>query len=154
MKFIVATLAALLIAVPALADNDVECNVVTATIDPTEAGATDDFINLVDGTFGTTEASDDEYLVPQPLKAWGLFVEVDVAPTVDDEWTIILRDDAADSVVSCVITGAAATTCGSGEFTVAEIAQGSRLAVQIDSSTGTADPAAAAEISVSFCLDR
>jgi hypothetical protein len=152
MKLFLSLLIAVLFAAPVFADNDRECGIVGGEIDPTEAGATDDFINLAEGdTFETTAAAADGLIVPVAVTAWGLNVIVDVAATVNDEWTVSVVDDTVASVLSCVITGAAGVSCTSDSYV--DIAAGSKLTVLVDSDTGTADPAAAALMSVAFCLD-
>ena len=54
--------------------------VVSVEINPTETGATNDFINLVDNSFGTTETDEDMFMVPATVNIDNLRVEVDVAP--------------------------------------------------------------------------
>ena len=137
----------------AFADSDRECHAVGQAINPTEAGATNDFINLTDGTFGTTHAAEDEFLVPVNMVAWGIRAKVDVAPTGTDTWDIILVDDGVESVLQCEIIGTA-TTCTDTSFEHRPvIAAGSTLTLMVDSGNGATDPAAAAEILVSVCLD-
>ena len=153
MRFILISLLALFIAGPAFADSDRECQVISNAIDPTEAGATDDYINLADGSFSATVADEDEFIVPTNVKVWGLAVTVDVAPTADDTWAITIVDDGVATGVTCSITGASDVSCN--DFSnVASVASGSDLTVLVDSSTGLADPAAAAEIRFGFCISQ
>ena len=142
------------VAFPAFADDDLDCQVIAETVNPTEAQATPDYINLTDGTIGTTAAAEDEFTVPVDVIAWGLRVDVDVAPGGTDEWNVFVVDDGTATGVTCTILGTA-TSCSSAQFTgVATIAAGSDLTVLIDSAAGATDPAAAAEARVSFCLAR
>ncbi len=82
-RFILAALAALLLAAPALADT-YQCSTISDAFNPTEAGATDDIVNLTDGTFSATAADEDEYIVPVKTKVSNLFFDVDVAPGAND----------------------------------------------------------------------
>ncbi len=150
-RSILAALVVALFAAPALADRPA-CQVIANAINPTEAGATNDIINLADGSFSATAADEDEFVVPVLSEATSLRVDVDVAPTADDTWLISLADDGTVTGLACSITGATDTSCTSGNLG-ATIAAGSDLTVIVDSSTGTADPAAAAELRFSFCLE-
>ena len=152
-KFLSLILALVLFsAVPAFADSNRDCAPISETINPTETQATDDYINLTDGTFGTTAAAEDEFIVPVNVDVWGLRVDIDAAPTGTDTWDIYVVDDGTATTVDCRITGSA-TTCESTLDEVATLAKGSDLTVLVDSGNGTSDPAAAAEIRVAFCVD-
>jgi hypothetical protein len=148
-RSILAALVVALFATPALADVG-SCYIVSNAINPTEAGATDDIINLADGSFSATAANEDEFVVPVRVEATNLRVDVDVAPSANDTWLISVADDGTATPLSCSITGTA-TSCAS--FSGATLAAGSDVTVIVDSSTGTADPDAAAEIRFSFCLN-
>lgn len=155
MRIFILALTAIFLAVPAFADSDRDCQVVAEAINPTETQATDDFVNLTDGTFSAVAgvAGEDEFIVPVDVKVWGLSVDVDVAPTADDTWLVSVFDDAATTLVTCSITGATDTSC-ENMSNVATIAKGSDLMVVVDSGTGTGDPAAAAEIRFAFCISK
>jgi len=153
MRIFVLALVAIFIASPALAADKRDCQIISNAINPTEAGATDDYVNLADGTFSATVADEDEFVVPTPVSVWGLWADVDVAPSANDTWAISVVDDGTATVVTCSITGTD-TSCASDGFTAATVAGGSDLTVLIDSSTGTADPDAAAEIRFGFCVSR
>ncbi len=152
-RFILAALAAFLLAGPSLADSDIQCQVVAQAFDPTEAGGTDDYLNLADGTFGTSTTADDEFTVPVNVKVWGLRVDVNTAPTANDTWQITVVDDGVATLVTCDITGASDTSCQNVN-NVATIVAGSDLMVLVDSSTGSGDPATTSELRVAFCIDR
>ena len=157
MKFLIPFLAALLLAGPAMADRQDDCQaVVSFEFNPTEAGATDDYVNLVDGGSSATIADEDAYVTPSlVLHASHLFASVDVAPTADDTWQFTLVDDGVSTILTCDITGATDTTCENTDYgSVARIEKNSKLTVLVDSSTGLADPAIAAVAQVSFCLQH
>ena len=126
---------------------------VTVEINPTEAGATDDFINLVDNTFSTTETDEDMFLVSTAVKIDNLRVEVDVAPGAgNDDWKVTVRDDAASSTLTCAIDETA-TNCNDA-VGAATVAANSKLDILVDSSGGAADPTAAAVMTISFCITQ
>lgn len=152
ISFLIALLALTCVGAPAYADSDKDCYVISDTFNPTEAQATEDYLNLTDGTIGTTAAAEDEFIVPVGVKLWGLYAHVDVAPGAGDIWTVTLVDDGTDTLVTCDITGASATTC-TNVNNVATVAAGSDLTVLVSSNNGVGDPAAAAEIRVGFCVD-
>jgi hypothetical protein len=154
MRTFILALVALFLAVPALAD-DKNCSVISAAINPTEAGATDDWINLVDSSFDTTNAAADAFIVPFAGRISEFTARVDVAPTADDSWDIYVSVNgttAATSVITCEILGASAVTCISSQSV--SVSRGDDITVLVDSDDGTADPAAAAELSVSLCLTK
>lgn len=125
--------------------------VLAASINPTEASATNDFVNLLDNTISTTEANENLFTVPIAMVAHSLKATVDVAPGAgNDPWAITVRDDVASSTITCTIDEAA-VTCDSGALR-ANIAAGSRLAVLVSSAGGDSDPDAAARLDISFCL--
>lgn len=125
-------------------------SVISVEVNPTEAGATVDFINLVDNTFSATETDEDMFQVPVNVAARSMYVEVDAAPGVgNDDWKIALRDDGANSALTCAIDESS-TSCIAAGF--ANIAAGSKLNIAVDSSGPDADPATAASLNVSFCL--
>jgi len=140
--------------VTAVQTSDTLClQVVAVEVNPTEAGATNDFINLVDNSFSTTEADEDSFRVPVAAIAHNLAVEVDVAPGVgNDDWKITLQDDTSATALTCNIDEAATTCADSANSpTVAAL---SNIDILVDSSGGGADPDAAALITVSFCLGQ
>lgn len=142
----------LLTSAPAFADSDKDCAPVSVNINPTETQATDDYINLTDETISTTAAAEDEFIVPLNVKVHSLRVDVDAAPVGTDRWDIFVVDDGTSTAVTCTITGAA-TTCESTLSAVASVAKGSDLTVLVDSGLGASDPALAAEMRISFCVD-
>jgi hypothetical protein len=148
-RSILAALVVALFAAPALADVG-SCFIVSNAINPTEAGATNDIINLADGSFGTSHNSDDEFVAPVRVEATNLRVDVDVAPGAGDIWLVTLYADSVATGLTASITGTG-TSAASGT-SGATIAAGQDLTLLIDSSTGAGDPAAAAEIRFSFCL--
>ena len=134
--------------------------VFSVTFNPTEAGATNDFVALTsidvatgDARFSATEGDQDDFRVPVAVTADNLAVVVDVAPGAgNDDWKVTLRDDGASSTLTCTIDEGA-TTCADAVAPVA-VAALSRLNVLVDSSGGGADPTAAAEMTISFCLGQ
>lgn len=128
-------------------------SVVAVAIDPTNDGGTVTYVNLVDNTSGTTEANDDMYTVPVALYAHSLRVLTPTAPGAgNDPWTIVLRDDGADTGLSCTIDETA-TNCTDTESFV-ELAAGSKVTVSISATGSDANPTDTAELAVSFCTNQ
>jgi hypothetical protein len=127
-----------------------ECTVQAFQVNPSET--TPFYIALADNTQGSTEANDNNWRPPQDMMAHSLSVVVDVAPggaANDDSWVITLRDDTADTSLTCTITGLA-TSCTDVTHTPT-IALGSEVAMKTDPSVGVSNPDAAAKIWISFC---
>lgn len=125
--------------------------VLAASINPTEASATNDFVNLLDNTISTTEANENLFTVPLDMVAHSLKATIDVAPGAgNDPWAITVRDDAADSTLTCTIDETA-VTCADTTHRAAIVA-GSKLAILVSSAGGDSDPTAAARLDISFCL--
>jgi hypothetical protein len=120
------------------------------SINPTEAQATNDFINLIDNTINTTDAAEDDYIIPVAITVHSLLVDVDVAPGAGDQWAITLNDDGATTAVTCAIADTT-TTCNSAALTAA-VAAGSDMTILVSSAGGASDPTAAAQMRVSFCM--
>lgn len=135
----------------ALADSDKACAPISETINPTEAQATNDYINLTDGTFGTTAAAEDEFVIGAQVQFHSLYADVDAAPGGTDKWTVTVVDDGTATLLSCNITGSQ-TSC-SNTSNVVTMAAGSDITVLVSSANGTGDPDTAAEIRVGFCAD-
>lgn len=140
---------------------DTTCDdIIALALDPSEAGATDDYVSLIQigivsgvSEFGTTEANVDQYVTPPvSLVAHSLRASVDVAPGVgNDDWRITLRDDGASTALTCDISEAG-TSC-TDVANAPTIAASSALTVLVHSDIGGgADPTAAGEILISFCL--
>ena len=123
-----------------------------AEVDPTESGATPDFLSLWDHGGSTTEGNEDLYQAnPALLNFHSMSCVVDVAPGAGDDWLISLREAGGaptsgtvtcridDTNVSCVSTDTAA------------VASGALLNLDIESDTGATDPAAAALLTCSLC---
>ena len=125
---------------------------------PTEAGATDDYVNLMlsgltSSAFSATETDQDMFMVPRDMIARDLRAEVNAAPGVgNDAWVITLRDDAASSTLTCTIDEAA-TNCSDTTNAPALVA-GSKLDILVISSGPGADPNTAATMNISFCLGQ
>lgn len=127
-------------------------NVVAVAIDPTTASPTQ-YVNLVDNTTGTTESADDMYVAPVDIVAHSLRVLSPTAPGAgQDPWTVYLRDDAADTVLTCVIDETD-TSCTDTSH-IASIAAGSKLTVSISATGSDAEPTDTAELAVSFCTNQ
>jgi hypothetical protein len=119
--------------------------------DPTEAGATDDYISLWDHGMSTTEGNEDEMRPNGLLKFHSMSCLVDVAPGSGDDWTIVLRDDGgspASGSVTCLIADTA-KSCISTDS--AAVVYGSLVNLEVDSSAGSSDPTAAALIECVLC---
>jgi len=134
--------------------------VVSVSFNPTEAGATNDFVSLSavdivtgDASFSATETGEDQFMVPVAMIVHSLRVLVDVAPGAGvDDWKVTIRDDGVSTTVTCNIDETA-TSCTHVATTPAVAAQ-SKLDVLVDSSGAGADPAAAAEMIIAFCLTQ
>lgn len=125
-------------------------SVVAVFINPTEAGATDDYINLVDSSIGTTDAAEDEFVVPAAMRANNLSVtDVTDPGAAGDIWEVTLMDDGAATALTCNV-GNGETSC-TDTTNNPSIAAGSDLTIRVDSSTAT-DPDASANMRVAFCL--
>ena len=131
-----------------------------AIVDPTEAGATDDFLSLLDHSGSTTEGNEDDFFVAGFAGTVnGLRCVTATAPggvAADDEWTMTINVGAAGSLVNtsvtCIILGTA-TSC-SDTSNSAAYAAGDAISIQIDSSTGVSDPDASALMSCGMCLGQ
>mgnify|MGYP000184432191 CR=1 FL=1 len=151
-KFVAILALALFAATPAFADRDRSCGPISETVNPTEARATNDYINLTDGTIGTTAAAEDEYVIGTKAVFWGLYADVDVAPGSGDMWDVTVVDDGTATRLTCRISGTA-TNCSTTSDVEIVMAKGSDVTVLVSSASGASDPDAAAEIRVGFCVD-
>jgi hypothetical protein len=140
-------------------DDGVCDNLVSVVLDPTHAGATDDYVSLNkidtatgDASFSATETNEDSFTVPVGMVANNLRADIDTAPGAgNDDWRITLRDDAGSTSLTCDIddTNVDCTDASNQP----SIAAGSKLNLLIDSDIGGGgDPADPGEIIVSFCL--
>lgn len=133
-------------------------NVLSTEHDPTEAGATDDYVNLLvtglgGSAFGATETAQDMFMVPVATVARNLRAEVGVAPGAgNDPWVITLRDDAASTTLTCTISGTS-TSC-SDTTNAPAIAAGSKLNMLVASSGANPDPTATTVMNIAFCLGQ
>ncbi len=124
-----------------------------ASVNPTEAGATDDFMSLQDHSGSTTEGDEDDFFANSALLTFhSLRCDVATAPGAgNDDWRIVMRDDGADTTVTCDIAETA-TGCEDTANSTA-VAPGSNLNFDINSDIGGgADPTAAALITCSVCM--
>lgn len=127
-------------------------SVVAGEYNPTEASATDDYLNLVDQTFSTVVADEDSFMVPTNTAARLLRAEVDVAPGVgNDPWVVTLMDDTNTTSLTCTIDESQ-TFC-SNQNSV-NLDGSSKLAIKVSSAGPDADPNAASALTVSFCLGQ
>jgi hypothetical protein len=126
--------------------------VLTVAGNPTEAQATPDFCSFNDGACSTTEANEDDFFTPTGVDyvASNLACVVDVAPAAGDDWTMTLRDDGANTTLTCQISDTA-TTCTDIANTPT-ITAGSKLNLDIESDDGASDPAAAALMECQLCI--
>ena len=127
-------------------------NVVAVALDPTTADPTQ-FVNLIDSTSGTTEADDDAYIAPVDIIAHSLRVLSPTAPGAGkDPWTVVLRDDAANTSLTCIIDEAN-TSC-TDMTDIVSIAAGSKLAVSVSAAGSDAAPTDTTELAISFCTNQ
>lgn len=140
-------------------DDSACTSVVARSYNPTEAGATDDYVSLIavdtgtgDASFSATETAEDQFIAPVALRAANLRVDTATAPGAgNDAWVITLREAAGSTALTCTIDEAA-TSC-TDVANLEAIAAGAALDIQVTSSTGGgADPTASAEMRISFCL--
>jgi len=130
-------------------------SIVTGELDPTEVAGTN-YLNLVDNTVDADETAADMFMVPVAMTAGNLLVKVDTAPGDNKGyWTITFRAAGAptDPAMTCQITGTD-TQC-TDATNAPSIAAGSKLDIQVTSTQAgdpLADPTAALEMTVSFCL--
>lgn len=128
--------------------NDVSDGILYASVNPTEAQGTDDFMSMNDHAGSTVEGNEDDYVIaPGAVTFHSLYCKIDVAPGAGDEWRIVVRDDGGDTAVTCDISDSA-TSCSDLTNTAAA-AVGSLCNFDITSSTGATDPEAAALITCS-----
>jgi hypothetical protein len=131
-------------------DDSICSTVVAVFIDPTEAGATDDYINLIDSTFNTSDAAEDEFTVSVAMYANHLRVSDVTDPgAAGDIWQITVMDDGAKTALTCDIGNGETSCTDTGEVSVGA---GSDMTVMVDSGTGSTDPAASGNMRVTFCL--
>jgi len=132
-------------------DDSTCIHIVSVFINPTEAGATDDYINLVDSSIGTTDAAEDEFVVPFGAVAHRLTVSDVTDPgAAGDIWQITVMDDGAATALTCdVDNGETACNDISSEVSIGLF---SDMTVLVDSSTGSTDPDASGNMRVAFCL--
>lgn len=149
MRFLITLVAALFLAGPAFADSDVDCYPISILMNPTEAGATDDYVNWQDGTFGTSEGADDHWTAPAEMRVHSLSAKFATAPGSGDTWTVSVVDDAT-AVLTCTVSGTA-TECINNDTRT--IAKGSGMTFLITSDAGATDPTASAEVELRTCLD-
>lgn len=139
--------------------NVTDCiNVLSTEHNPTEAGATNDYVSLNltgagGSAFSSTETDNDTFMVPVAMVARNLRVEVATAPGAgNDAWIVTVRDDTASTALTCTIDETA-TNC-SDTSNAPAIAAGSKLDVLVDSSGPGADPTASATMNIAFCLGQ
>jgi hypothetical protein len=137
-------------------DNTTCLSVMSGEVDPTEAGATPDFLNLMDGTGSTTEANEDLFkLGSQGMRVSQLSCLVSAAPGAGDQWDITVRAGAAgalsDTALTCSIAGAATTCTGTGS---AAVAGSNHLTIGIESDGGATDPDPALLMQCAVCLSQ
>lgn len=125
--------------------------------DPTEAGATNDYLSLLDGAGSTNEASEDDYVMfaAQAMTVNNLRCVAATAPGAGkDPWTMTVRvgvaGSLADTDVTCAIDEAE-TSCTDATNDAA-VAPGDSITISISSAGGAADPDANALITCSMCL--
>jgi hypothetical protein len=139
--------------------DDAACTqVIAKSYNPTEAGATDDYVSLAsvdtatgDASFSATESAEDQFIAPVAIKAVNLRVDIATAPGAgNDAWTITLREDGASTTLTCTIDETA-TNCSDASNQEA-IAAGADLDFLVTSSGAASDPDANAEMRIAFCI--
>ena len=118
---------------------------------PTVTSATDDYMNVLDHTKSSVESTVLDFLVPVDMVAHDLYVYVDTAPGSGDAWRMTLRDDQANTLLTCDISDLE-TECFD-EVNAPEIAAGSFLTMLLDSSIGATDPTFGS-FTWTLCLDE
>lgn len=139
-------------------DDGVCMSVKAVSYNPTEAGATDDYVSLAsvdtatgDASFSATENNEDQFILPLAMKANNLRVDVATAPGAgNDAWTITLREDGASTTLTCTIDETA-TNCSDSSNQEA-VAAGADIDFLVTSSGAASDPDASAEMRIAFCL--
>lgn len=142
-----ASLLAILLFAPAAA---AECHIQSMALNPTELSIR--YESLVDHGDGGTESGENRLVVPTDMVASNLFAVIDVAPggaANDDAWGITLRDDTADTSLTCDIVGLA-TTC-SDTTNEPIVLSGSRVTMKVDPNAGTSQPDTSTIIHIYFC---
>jgi len=132
----------------------------SVTFNPSEAAATDDYVDLfaydpVTGVadFDTVEANVDNFIVSAASVAHSMAIAIDVAPGAGKgAWTIVVRDDAASTTLTCSIDEAA-VACTDVTHAPAIVAA-SKLDVLVTSTDAGGAPDAAAAMTIAFCLGQ
>lgn len=123
-------------------------SVISARGNPDEAGTI--YFSFAGTTANATETVVDDYISPAlAVNVRALACVVDAAPTAGKSWAMTVRDDAANSTLTCSIADAA-TTCTDTTH-APTIAAGSKLALAV---VGASTPATAGEIICSLCVGR
>lgn len=124
-----------------------------AAVDPTEAGATDDFMSFFDHSGSTTEGNEDEFIANDGLlTVHSLRCDTATAPGAGkDAYLIVIRDDGGDTAVTCTIDETATSCADSSNSAV--VAAGSLMNFDINSDVGAGtDPDASALMTCSVCM--
>lgn len=127
------------------------CTIFKTWLVPATAGATHDYLDMVDHSKSSTELLEDSLIAPIDMQASNLYAEVITAPGSGDTWRITLRDDGASTSLTCDITGTEQTCID--DTNTPSIEAGSRLNLWVDSSQGATDPTSATYMMLSFCLE-
>ena len=153
MRILFTLLAAALLAMPAMADDTKACAPLYLEINPTEAQATDDFVNLTDGTIGTTFAAEDDAVAPADIVVSDISAVIDVAPGANDSWRIYVTDgvNGARSSRYCEIADTN-TSCHAAADVV--VAGRDVWAITVDSGEGAGVPATSATLKISACVRK
>jgi len=136
-----------------LSSSEVCGTLLYSSVNPTEAGATDDFMSFWDHSGSTTEANEDEFLVNSALLTFhSLRCDIDVAPGAGaDDWRIVVKDDGVDTAVTCDISETAVFCIDATNSAAAAAASAVNFDINSDVGAG-ADPAAAALITCTVCM--
>lgn len=120
--------------------------------DPTEAGATPDFLSFWDHGMSTTEGNEDLMQANAVLLNFhSMSCVVDVAPGAGDDWLVSLREAGGaptSGTVTCRIDDTN-TSCASAD--TATVAVGALINLDVESDTGATDPTAAALLTCTIC---
>lgn len=125
----------------------------SAEINPTETANNVDYINLIDNTFSTTEANEDQFMVPINVMANSFIATTNIAPENGaglQSWMVILRVNSVDTALTCTISEAA-TSCGAAGIS-AMIAAGSKVDILVR--TSALPPATTSALNAAFCFGQ
>ncbi len=157
MKFVslFAAIAIFSCVTPSFADNNRACVPVSGVTSLSDATATSDYINLLDGTVSTTHAAEDVYTIPRAMTAYGLSVQMTTAPGSGDQRNFYLSVNGGviGLPITCAVAGTA-TSCTSPSNTGVTIPADAEITILATSALGASNPTDEGETRWSFCLSE